>query len=80
MEKNVPREPAAAAKIKYNVPMSLWLVEYNQRLIIILSDLASQRLGCSKASSTTYWPWGTNTTTTFITLTTQNKTKKAELA
>jgi len=30
-ERIVPRTPEKAAKIKYSVPMSLWLVENNQR-------------------------------------------------
>lgn len=29
-----PIKPAHKAKIKYNIPMSLWLVEYNHFLII----------------------------------------------
>jgi hypothetical protein len=32
MEKVVPKTPEKAANIKYNVPISLWLVENNQRL------------------------------------------------
>lgn len=35
MLRAVPTIPAQAPKIRYKVPMSLWLVENNQRLIII---------------------------------------------
>ena len=31
-----PIIPAQTPKIKYNVPMSLWFVEYSQRIIIVL--------------------------------------------
>jgi hypothetical protein len=31
-ENSVPMTPAKAPKVKYNVPMSLWLVEKNHRL------------------------------------------------
>jgi hypothetical protein len=32
MDSNVPIIPAKAPKIKYNVPISLWFVEQNQRI------------------------------------------------
>lgn len=41
----VPTMPAQAPKIRYRVPMSLWLVEKSQRLMNI-GKVAEQVLDC----------------------------------
>ena len=46
----VPITPAKVPKIKYNVPMSLWLVEKNQRLIKLFMEskfLFRNTFGCT---------------------------------
>lgn len=46
----VPTMPAHAPKIKYRVPMSLWLVENSHRLMNVIGKvrwLSVEALGCS---------------------------------
>jgi len=37
-----PIIPDKIAKIKYNIPISLWLVEYNHLFISIMSDKSNK--------------------------------------
>lgn len=39
--------PAQAPKIKYRVPISLWFVEYNHRVIVTGKMAESQVVGCN---------------------------------
>lgn len=60
----MPTIPAQAPKIKYRVPISLWLVENSQR-VIITGKVAEQAADCSPEdgglSPPLAKPWGVST-------------------
>ena len=44
--KEEPSMPAQAPKMKYKVPISLWLVEYSHRVLLIPHTLSPPGLDC----------------------------------